>query len=264
MNETRNKLVERYLSGKASNTELVQLEELMENDSSFKQEVLTQRVMKGAIRAKEKQQFLGEMNELFDEILQPQLNAELGTSSNLSSTTKKAKVKSLFPKRFAIGVAAAITLLLASVFIFNQQQPSQQLYAEAFQPFRISNTRSEVDKTIKAKLSEAYNRGDYSQAKEWTNKLLNSSSGDQTEFQLILANCQLNLDENEEAIQTLKALAHTSGEYQEDAQWYLALAYLKTDDLKPATQVLKGITKNIKHLYHIKAQTLLEQVEQIK
>jgi hypothetical protein len=52
-----------------------------------------------------------------------------------------------------------------------------------------------------------------------------------------------------------------NSEYQEDAEWYLALAYLADGNVNKTEGIIEQITKTPKHYYYEQAQNLLADLK---
>jgi len=266
MNINRDELIERYLDGTASEGELATLKEQMAVDSQLQKEVAMQRLMKGVLKADKQRAFEKELSQLSESILRPKMQSTKNDQNKEQEQTKdhqqkKAKVKSLFSQRIALAIAASIALILVAVFIFQDQPDGQALYASHYQPFSVKNIRGENSERLKVKIAEAYNLGNYEATKPYIIAYLQEGPDSADRYELILANCHLNLNETTQAIQLLtKVVKQEDINYRQDAQWYLALAHLKADDLSNAQQVLQLILQNENHLYYNKAKKLLAEL----
>lgn len=245
-------LIEKYLAGEATDSELSELKQLM-NDETAKQEITLQRLMKGVMRAQEEKDFHEQLNHLSEEILLP----KMGSKQN--ATKEKAKVKNLFPQSWVLAIAATLTLLIVALVVFNQQfgNTSQDLYASYYQPLSAKNVRGTAQEELQANMLKAYNTSDYQSAKPLLEQLLEKQPENAERLTLLLANCLLNLDNTSKVIQLLKPLSiQNTSDFQEDAQWYLALSYLKANQIDEAKELIKEIQSNPNHLYTTKAKQL--------
>jgi len=84
-----------------------------------------------------------------------------------------------------------------------------------------------------------YNAKDYASAKQYLDQYLTINPNN-IEVQLAKGSCEFKLDQTDSAIQTFKKLKDNS-----DAQWYLALAYLKNKEAEKAKPLLQNLSKNI-------------------
>lgn len=251
MDTNRDELVERYLDGEATKKEIASLKALMQQDANFKKEVATQRLMKGVLRSEDKLAFEKELGKLSEELLTPKLGQhkkENSTHQNMGD--KKAKTRRLFPPQFALAIAAAITLIIVAVVVF-QGTPNQELYTAYYQPFSLKNVRGENTEDLKAQIGSAYNKADYAQAKQLLQKYLKQTTEKPDRFELALANCYLNLNDTEKAIALFQSIStRETGGYAQDAEWFLALAYLKVEDEQNMNRILTDITSNSNHIYY--------------
>ena len=256
-----NELIERYLDGEASKEELAELKKLMANDAKLKKEVATQRLMKGILKSERKTAFESELMQLSADILKPKMGKKQETNEPATELKQeKAKVRSLFPQRFAMAAAAAVALIIVSVFVFQGPQ-TDVLYADFYQPFSVKSVRGDSNNNLEGQIADTYNQEDYNAAKQLINQYLKDSPDQANRFELLLANCHLNLNQTDQAITILTKLIQRSGnKYVEDAEWYLVLAHLKADNAEAAKKVLNTISSNENHIYKTHATRLLKKL----
>lgn len=246
MDEAHSKLIDKYLRHELSKMEQNTFQNLM-RQAAFAEEVDFRRQLVGASRD------LGRssLTQLFEEADQElDEEAEAATISIRSSRNRWY--------RWA-GVAAAILLL--SVFLLWPSPPSnQELFAAHYSAFpnliapgdRSGDAQETLDLALKA-----YESADFAEAIR-----LFEDISDKNQNEVLYYGLSLLMDgKNQEAIQHIQIVAtDSSARYQAAAQWYLALAYLKTDDQEASQSLLQEIVSTTDHPYRTKAIDLDESL----
>ena len=153
--------------------------------------------------------------------------------------------------RFWWSAAAVLIIapLLAFVFVYTTNS-SDRLYAAQYQTYRINVDRSASQGTI-ASLTELYQQARYNEViKEY--QTLNEKG---TREKMITAFAYMELQQYESAVPLLDAVIRSNvltGErlYQDEAEYYLALSLLKTNQLQHAYQVFDKIYVDDEHTFN--------------
>ena len=153
--------------------------------------------------------------------------------------------------RFWWSVAAVLIIapLLAFVFVYTTNS-SDRLYATQYQTYRINVDRSASQGTT-ASLVQLYQQGRYNDVvKEY--QTLNDKG---TREKMITAFAYMELQQYDSAVPLLDAVIRTNvltGErlYQDEAEYYLALSLLKTNQLQHAYQVFDKIYVDDEHTFN--------------
>lgn len=187
-------------------------------------------------------------------------------------TTLKTHLQSLEKGNNSINykkwlVAASIVLLLGlSSFWFLNSDTSispQDLYAQNFEPYRNvikPIVRGGMDDTLETTAFTAYETKDYEKALTLFNKLLDVNDSEITKF--YKANVLLQLNKVEDAIAIFKQNANLKDEWKSKNSWYLALAYLKVDDIENAKKELEALANNQNNTFKVAAiQKLLKELD---
>lgn len=156
-------------------------------------------------------------------------------------------------------IAAAVTLLAVTsivVWRISFQKTPESLYDEYFTPYDgFVQARGDEDSISEG--IELYNQGKYEEAITFYNKNLNISENPQVT--LLVANCHLMLNDQNSSIELLKQIEnHPDPLIQGNANWYLALAYLKNEDILNAKKSLAEIIQS-NQPYKKNARKLLEE-----
>ena len=153
--------------------------------------------------------------------------------------------------RFWWSAAAVLIIapLLAFVFVYTTNS-SDRLYATQYQTYRINVDRSASQGTT-ASLTQLYQQGSYNEVvKEY--QALNEKG---TSEKMITAFAYMELQQYESAVPLFDAVIRSNvltGErlYQDEAEYYLALSLLKTNQLQHAYQVFDKIYVDDEHTFN--------------
>ncbi|WP_422860555.1 hypothetical protein ACOKFD_06880 [Flagellimonas sp. S174] len=160
-------------------------------------------------------------------------------------------------------VAASLALLFSIGYFAAQQGPpdTQTLFAENFEPYRNvvhPITRATQQEELTSRAFTHYEKGEYSEALELFQKLYETTNT--PHYLFYQANALLQLNRPKEAIVALEAHLKTKDTLTQKSHWYLAMAYLKLDDVvnakKNLEKVLLDNTYNVK-----KAKNLLRTLD---
>ncbi|RYY38067.1 MAG: hypothetical protein EOP46_00235 [Sphingobacteriaceae bacterium] len=166
-----------------------------------------------------------------------------------SFTSVPQNVKSIgFSRRYVawFSAAAAILVFAVAAFWFSKRfdRQTENLYAAFYQadpglPVEMGAADSTAYLFYDGMIS--YKEGDYKQAlKKWGKLEKRQVLRDTLQYYKAMA--QLNQGAIDEGITTLTPIADKAGTaYYREANWYLALAYLKKGDKKNAQVILKRI-----------------------
>ena len=174
--------------------------------------------------------------------------------------------KSVWRNYFAIAASVLVIISLAWWYLLSSAQATPQaLFAEHFEPMDniiYPITRDLIpnqDTPIEKYAYQAYEQGKYASAIQLfesiptTNRTLN---------QILYTNiAQMATGQYQPAITSLKQLANESDyEFQANAQWYLALAYLRDEQLEKSKTILIQISQTPNHPYMTEAKELLSKI----
>ena len=129
-------------------------------------------------------------------------------------------------------VAASILIMAAiSIFLFlNNPDKGERLFTEYYKPDSgLISSMSSSDDYIFDRAMIDYKTGDYKAAIKSWDSLLTQKPGNDT-LQFFLASAYLAMDKYEESITHFKEVTtRENSNFLEDANWYLDLVYLKTN-----------------------------------
>ncbi len=225
-------LIDRYFENSLSPKEQNLFNDLLQNDSDFKNEFLFQKDLKKVIAFSQQEEL----------------------KSTLSHIEEHVKKKSLFmivPKKWMVAASLLLITTLGLWSVKSLYYPSNEvIYKDYFQVDR--NTiqpvvRGESLKTIEYRAFVAYEAQDYYKAINLFNSV---KTPDEAYIIYYKGLCFLALEKSDEAIALLSEVATKQGldgksaDFKEKANWYLAMAYLKNNETEKAISRLSLIINN--------------------
>jgi len=239
--------IERYIAGEMNSEEMIWFEKELEGNEKLRKEV--------------------ELRKKADAIISDR--EILNLRSKLKQIEKKREV--IVPARRRTGVrniryaavAGAIVLLgCFALFQKNDMSNSEILDRyyksyEATAPSRSENTELNSDYNLAL---EYYKVHDYKSAAVYFSKVIESDSRNM-QSTLLYGVSNLETSNYPEAKQSfVKVIDDNNNLFIEDAQWYLALCYIKTNEQTRAREQLTGI-KNSKSIYRKDAVKILRNLK---
>ncbi len=134
-----------------------------------------------------------------------------------------------------------------------------QMYAMHFEPLKMNQAERTIDDIAYQSLQSNYNAGNYDAAIVQLNNYLKDS--DDPQLRIFRGICLLKRNKISEARVDLKQVSNSENLFWKDhADWYLALSYLKTEQIDEARQLLNrlSIDKNADH--HMRAKEILSEL----
>lgn len=257
MNDTLHTQIENYLLNKMSEDEARIFSEKISHDSLLEKEVELTAMLIGATKK------VGEKKDLADiNILR---NA---SSADIYKILNRKKSKTIQHTLF--WVTSSVAVLVAAVLLFNfnkQKNHTEELFASYYQPYaddsgmdRGGDEISEQDALLLTDALNFYNNEKYADALVLFDQF---SEVNQISVAVFRAVCLLETGKAKQAIQLLEMSITENGEgweYYQDAQWYLALSYVKIRQLKEAKRILQQIIDQDR-VYAEKAKELLTRTQ---
>ena len=215
-------LIDKYFSNTLSDNEYAVFNKLLQENSEFKEEFLFQKDLKKAL----------------------QQNQRESLKATLQSFEKDLeKKKGLFTIKTWLAAASVIVLLGIGTLIFNSysSEKPDKLYAEYFEPYRNiirPVERGEDDGSIETKAFQAYENGKFYKAINLFNSVESFEEDNNDYIDFYKGISFMALDKYKEAIEVLLPIATEveKGDYDisQKANWYLALAYLNSNEIEKA------------------------------
>ena len=169
-----------------------------------------------------------------------------GMDAEYVTEIKIGKVSSVKRLLFKISSAAAILIIAIGLWsIFSSKHSTEELFADYYQPYQVidGQTRSE-NKEINQQFMDAvrhYKKEQFDYASVEFEKLLKIDKNS-SKIILLFSITQIEQQNYAKAITGLNDIILTNGEFTIEAKWYLALCYLKTDQLNNAKDLLKELS----------------------
>ena len=244
--------IENYLQGKLSAEKIAAFEKKLLEDSEFTEEVRLYQTMRLAI----------------DTVSKDQLKKELMNFGETMSRNEPASLKIITywtKPQFYGAIAASVLLLVifSGIFFTSKRYNSEDLYAKYMDtPHLVGGYRGadDIDSLMRL-VYVSFNSKDYSKAKVYFNKILESDPTNGT------ANFFLGIIElkfgNPTAARTFFEKVPSYNDYYPHSSWYTALSFLKERNLGEAKEVLEDISKQDTHYKKEEADELRGLLEEV-
>ena len=265
-------LIERRLDNLLSEPELQSFNERLRSDSHFKEGFDSYQDAISAIY------LAGEEDiRTLLKAEQAKLVPSLTHSTNIKPLQSVYKSKTSMSDKWAWLAAASIAVLCIAVYsiAFKNTDTPEKLFAAYYEPKINTLTKSlrdieeskkqrqlaiekygEVEGTQLFNALTLYDNGAFEQA----SKAFNAVHLQNDTLYLYQANALLKADKATEAIAVLDRISPTSLNHKE-AQWYLAMAYLKLKNIDKTKDILRGLSTEGNKGYQAKSKDLLKRLE---
>ena len=158
-------------------------------------------------------------------------------------------------------LAAAVIILLVCFNLFFQKPASEKLFAQFYEPSVLSITRNGDADNQLAQAEKLYNNKNYNAAIPLLQSILKTQTQN-SQIQLALGNAYVNDDKPESAIQQFQSiLDRNDALYADQAKWFLALTYLKTNQLEKSKGLLEELANDTGADFHEEAEDLVKFLE---
>ena len=179
----------------------------------------------------------------------------------LTSIETKNYSNSIFFNKKWMYIAASIAILITMTLVFIPNKPlnNEQLYTAYFSPH--TNTfapieRNKTSATILEKAFLAYENNEFEKALILFEETKETNN---TAIQFYKASSYMALNNIEKALPLLEKVGTSKDVYANYAHWYLALCYLKKNQLQNSKSHLEIIVTN-SYYPHKKAKELLNEI----
>lgn len=240
LNET---LIERYFSKQLSIPELQEIEIKYHTDEYFKAEV----------------DFLKDIQYVSELDDDSQFKSQLASYETEFSETQEPKSPSRSKRMIAVG--ALLLIIVGITFFLNKTPNNDQLFSNYFEPSKNVSApivRSESNDKLLSNAFIAYSEADYQKTIPLLEKAFESTKN--SELLFYKGNALLALNQTKDAIEVFKKHQSFSDALTNRSHWYLALAYLKTDQVENAKQELKGLIDSGEPFKKKEANSLLKKL----
>lgn len=246
--------IQKYILNQLKEEEVVKFEKAMKENPEFALEVDTHMKIAKGIEFHGAKEFKSRIKDLYSEV-RPEIMAKSGPQKSDS---------------FGIKILLVVILLLLSAFFLYQflstpEEPlsPKTIYASHYQTYDWNpNVRSEESTSLDLdKALQLYDSNSFKDAGDLLQLNLNENPNN-IPARLALANCHLQNDQPEKAILQLEdILGRDDLLYQEQANWYLGLAYLKMGQVKEAKEIFERMASSTNSDFYSEAKTVLQEME---
>jgi hypothetical protein len=259
MNETLYERIKQYQNRQLSELERSAFEQQLQTDPAFAEEVSELATLYQGIQAKGDEELQLQLMDLGKQLLQEAEHApEMAAQARAHKLAKRFNLP-----RWAYAVAALFLLLLLALPLYqrlnqagNSLASAEQLYSEHFQMPAAPTVRDAAVSTWRT----AYEQKKYPEAIAALEGLLSDPNYPRpAEAQLFLGLSRMGAGQFQQAINDLQQVSADSSGW-DDAQWYLALAYLKQGDTTKAKTLLQNISKQANNTRQKLAENMLTQL----
>ena len=235
-NSTHTELLIQYIDGELEGEQLSAVRRLIDENPSIHDEYERLSQAREAIKSYGLKTKIGSIHE---EMMQ-ELKKDAGQQTGM--------VRRII--HYSVRIAAIILVVLGSITFYQYMTSTpEKLFRENYLPFSIHETRGTPSSTLET----VYKKGDISDVITAFNALKDPTPGDY----FLAGNAFLQNQQPSNAIRAFTALqennkANNSHYFEEDAEYYLAMAYLAGNDPGKAIPIFEKIRSDKGHAYHRK------------
>jgi len=246
MDNNNTQLIDKYLTGMLSEEEELLFQEKLK-DASFKEELNQMKLLKESITTFE----MRRIKDLLGE------EEKKHASTNTQQKSPQRKPRQLVPMLLKVAaVLIGVTGLIWWISTLNNNH--ENLFAQYFSP--ITNNKVVIDKStpdssILKQTFSYYENKEYKSALKGFKTII--ANNDNDDYRFFQANAFLATHQTDQAITILtQIIQNKQSPYLDDAKWYLALAYLRKNQLSSAKPLLEMLLTH--SFYGDKAKTILK------
>ena len=238
--------MENYLKGRMSPQEQERFEREISQNQELREEVALHQQLVSSIETESVRHMLEQIHE------------ENFTEEEAPVVPMRSR-----SRYFPLAIAASVALLiLAGWWVFSwQSSQTEALYAAYFSPDEgLPTTLGYADDAQFAEGMVSYKLGEYTEALKYWQPLLSADPANDT-LNYYSGLAYLANEQPEQAMQNLKPVAENEASgFHTDARWYLALAFLKNEQLADAEALFQTLAAEDSP-HRIKSQEMLEKLE---
>ena len=271
LNELEIELIEKYVEGRLEGEAMTDFNTRMKSDKAFADEVTVyQQLMKG-VESYGADDFMTKVGQWENEYKNAPKQEARDTKNDADGKVVKLSSRRQYIKYMGIAAAVALALFAGSQLFTSEGMTTQRAFNENFEAYQdvITDRGSSDVSTLKIGMG-LYNKGTYDEAAEALEKYITQEiNNDRPPNELLparfyLANAQLAEGNIESAVNNFKIVSSSENSFQQQSDWFLALAFLKTDNLPNTKAQLNLILQNKKHSYAKKAGKLMEVIKKLE
>ena len=265
--------IERYLLGELTDEEETTVEQRINTDPVFADEVSFMRDIINVSRQEGRQ----DLRENLKKAEQKEAEKIEGEVNQETETKNKQNKSNIINRRNWFYWASALAAAVFIGYFFGVIIPSghgKKIYNEHFEPYPnkvIPSTRgeevpenfahfSQEEYNLVVRAMKHYQRGNYKEASELFERHVERNR-ENAALILYKGISQLKSGKEEQAEMNFSYLLNLKNvEFQQEAQWYKALTYLKTNDTEDAWEILRKISETPGHPYKKKAEKVIGEI----
>ncbi|GAK93664.1 hypothetical protein JCM19298_1001 [Nonlabens ulvanivorans] len=238
-------LIQNVIHNRASQEEFIEFQNRLEKDPLFKalyQEAID---MKAITLDKKK-------SEIRNLLLEQERNANHLKPKDSTKSEKSGVLRYLIP------LIAAAAIIIFVLNLFNNNMTAIDLYDQNYEPYRNVmggiERGEEIKEDLISKAFYTYEIKDYATAAMLFDQLYETDH--QSMYLFYHANAQLGQGNTQQAISLYKQHQNIQDDFYARSRWYLALAYLKNNQIQESKAVLEEVSK-VESYNYVKARELL-------
>lgn len=244
MNDSNNieARIEAYLLGELNPEDRTQFENEISNSAEMRKEVELQKAAYAASQLYSESLLKGEMN---------------------SWDSSRGRTVKLFPLLAAAALVAGLIFGLWKLSEPARTATPQELFAQHYEVYRppILVRGDDTTQTLFKAASEHYASGEFDKSAEMFEAYLVEQDDIEARLYAGLSHLSDNPPKSAEAITHLKVAANAETPFQEQSQWYLALAHLHGSNTAVSMELLSRIANSESHYKKVAAKRLLKQIK---
>lgn len=235
--------IDAYLKGKLESDDLKSFKKTLAYNKELQEEIEKYKLVQTALKNRDSIDFRKKLQQIDGE-----LKREESTEKNNTSVSwLNWKIAAVF-----------ITLIGVSSLWYLQNSVEEDLFSSYYTPYPMSDlTRGQditPDATSLKKMTLNYRNKEYQKVIAFFENKLDTITNDR--LKLYLGNSYLNTGQEDKAIIAFQSI-HVKSAFYQDAQWFLALTYIKVDEQVKAIPILKKLSA-FTNLYTHKASKLVD------
>ncbi|UZR97806.1 tetratricopeptide repeat protein [Chondrinema litorale] len=242
---SKERLIQDYLNGTLTIEKKALIEKELEEDAEFAAEVKEFETLETGLHSIGVDAFKEDMLQWEKEYQQKQ--------------KPTGKIIKFWPGYLAVA-ATILLLLVAGLFLYNTESDNNALYAShfvAYEDMIISRGEASPESLLITGM-EAYNNEEFATASEKLNGYLVKNTENKG-VALYLGIAQMQIGKYTEAASSFN-MAQQDLKFKQQAQWYEALLYIKSEQLDKAKSLLQQISKDTQHYKSEEAVEILEEL----
>ncbi|OFX44266.1 MAG: hypothetical protein A2046_16945 [Bacteroidetes bacterium GWA2_30_7] len=240
-------VIEKYLDGELQDNDLVKFELEIQNDKELKEDLFLHREIRKVLSDK----------DVFD--LRLKLNA-----IRKNYQTEKKYLRKKKPVLIYTILSVIVITVISFVFVFNHKLTNDELFEKYYKQYRSEIITQSAEKSTDEIYTNAlriYDKNQFKQAIEMFN-LISDTSQYFTSKEYFTGLSYMELKNYYEAVKHFKTVLNSKpGLIEEDAIWYSALCYLKTNQNQQAIKQLRFL-QNSNSEYKKHVDDILENLDE--